>query len=347
MVQYCIIMSSAEAIDRPRPIEIIQKFREDPSGETVSFMVDRLNEALYHVPVEIDEAVEERYLQLRESEHKKCVPIIVSSHSIHADALALAHINNELLRLEDIALNSPLDGFVLPIATSVGSGHQGKLLQKGLPTLMDRCRELGTNITETTRQADQDRYGLRRNGHKVVRELMRAADNNQGIAMFPEASVQSGRLLPVKTTGDLLPDAIELAKYKLGEIGFIDAPVYGMQKFDAETVTKSVDVTSRNGRKAFIVPVAINGINRLVRPTDDRKNAPTVKGIIGTVVFGRDMFAVNMRIGMPMTIDEIHKDMEKTGITYSDQAFADYIGAHVAALLPKDKRGYYSAHLAA
>lgn len=333
MLQCFVIMSLAKESGVIPPLENIRS-----KAETVGMrlLASRFTDVLNSSPENFHPEFDDAYDRGREDNGMgEGVPAFVVSHFVHPEALRLAGIVQKIM-----GKDSRLRGVALTIASSVGSGHQGRLLEKGVPELKAIATRLGLDIVEYTRPEDAKRYGIRSNEPTVTRTLLKAVEAGKGLAMFPEASVQAGRFKPRPKMPIPVYDSAEEAKHKLAELGILDAPVHGMRRFDAKSIAAMRDIIAKKGKRAMFIPVAIDGVHRMVRPTDDRKNRATLKGV-ASVVLGSTLRAVHVKVGKPETIEEIEKMYNEAGIELTDQNLADYLGFKVAPLLPKDKRGVY------
>ncbi len=272
----------------------------------VSRMIEDLPRFTQAIPIafpnEFEEQLEEKMLD------ERITPIIVSSHTSHADGIPLAALTKRLKSMSDhVSATDRLKGFVIPIASSMESGHQGSIVKEGT----DRLRDIVKNAynLETlayTRDKDVKQYGLSQNAKFAISFFRRVRDGH-GVAVFPEGTMQAGRT----------------KKYHL--FGFEQ---YGMQEFkELEDVARNV---IRAGKVPLYIPVGIYGGFRIESPNNNRLTFAYLNEILLTHPAQTKL--VSVKVGAPIAQSEVDPD----------QNINSFLGKKVAQLLPPEARGVYA-----
>lgn len=121
--------------------------------------------------------------------NKGIIPVLVSNHQSHADIIVHALIAQRILAETSNVLN----GFYLPYAASVSTGHQGKNIYVLFDLLKDWFEERGVFPIPVTREKDVLLYGINNMNFASLRTLHDATRKRFGVAILPEGSVQGGR----------------------------------------------------------------------------------------------------------------------------------------------------------
>lgn len=189
----------------------------------------------------------------------------------------------------------------------------------------------GTETVEYVRAEDEG-FGLAPNGREVVKTLIKGVEGDKSLSFFPEGSVEGGRTR-------LGENEIEndLAEFVLA------GQIKGMQRFDGDVFTQAIRIVQKHGKQGFIVPVAIDGIYRLLKPRNDRIRRATLT-LYSFLALGIpvDLGLVTTRIGMPLRIDTICEDLRLQGKEANGQNIADYVGYQIAKMMPPRAQGVYA-----
>lgn len=167
------------------------------------------------------------------------LPLIVANHQSHADGLILSLIT------EKIKDESPdnINGFYLPIASSMVSGKQSPNLKKYLELLAPLCEHNNLFMIPVTRKKDIEVYGEENPNFSSIRKILNCHNDKFGMIFLPEGSVQSGR------------------NREDGSI-FGTIPPEENNSFD-DLVKKYL----KNNIDFCVIPVAINGTYKFCNPT--------------------------------------------------------------------------------
>lgn len=311
----------------PSPLDTFMRFADDAR---IRFLIGGAERILAQVPVEYLPGAKESYLEARRDGY---VPITVSNHQVHLDALKIAGVTAELARLEVThEIPSPTKGSLLPLAKSVDTGYQGELLQKGFDVMKPAFQRLGTETLLYVREEDEKRYGLVSNWREIMERMDEGIREGYGISLFPEGVVQAGR----RKLKEGISPAFGVVEKLLEDIGIVEGDINGMQPFDTRDLRFVKIRVERNRRKAAFTPVAINGVYLLLRPTYEHTAVVTLRGVRAVLIpipFGD----VTVRVGVTETSESVEEAMQKNGET-----LGDHIGIQIARMLPEKARGVYA-----
>ena len=276
----------------------------------ITMVINDLPRFIESIPINLPRAFEQEFAEKMHNQAKGVVPIIVASHTSHMDALPLAKTAKMLVEINHCFSDiNQLQGFVIPVASSMATGHQGSVVKEGTERMQQIVsQKYHLEAVPYTRHRDTEKYGLKRdNNVSSMLNLVRKVKERHGIAIFPEATMQAGR---IKKNG--LPNATER---------------YGMQEFkDMEGITRIVSLA---GKEPLYIPVGIDGGFRLESPDNNR---PTL-AYLGEIFLSRpaETKLVSVRVGLPITREGL-----------GDQNINDFLGKKVAMLLPQEARGVYA-----
>jgi hypothetical protein len=269
------------------------------------------------IPVEYPPNFDTEYRQAIED---GCIPIFITNHSSDYDGLPAAKVTDKLLSLADGAMpwGKGLEGFLMITANSLQKGHAVELRPGevmmfdtlGRPFLSDR----GITPIFTTTKNDRKRggIGLAKNSNQFDTELEEKIKTGKfGIFLFPEASVNSGRL-------------DKNGKRK------------GMQEFAtgavANYITKIKELT---GRDVVVISAAIAGSYKVYDHQTSRPSSKILKGFwhgdseVVKVIVNKPIRSMNNLIAGFRADASVR---EKIGID-------GFFGRLIARLLPPEEQG--------
>ncbi|MEK7517309.1 MAG: hypothetical protein AAB583_02075 [Patescibacteria group bacterium] len=295
--------------------KIMPTYKERVTRLTIHLMAKDLPRFISSIPVEYPSGFQEEYLNAFRL-GGKITPIIVASHTSHMDGAPLASITKTLTDLTN-SLTGETDGFkgfVIPIASSMRSGHQGDMVKMGILEMEEITEEQFHLMTiDYTRKSDTQRYGLNSNLPTYINGLKQKVEEGYGIAVFPEGTMTAGRSERRSLIGK--------------------SQRFGMQKFkDMNTLIK---LSEDMGNKILLIPVGIHGGYRLESPDNNR---PTTRYLIETVLrhptnlwHPTKTSLVRVKVGLPINYENVSVEDINT-----------FLGETVAALLPPEARGVYA-----
>lgn len=180
------------------------------------------------------------------------IPIIVSNHQSLIDGIAITQIVDQInQRLEP----NKIKGFYLPYAISVATGDQNKIVAQYFSEIENRCQQKNLFLIPVVRKKDRERYNLDKNSslylnsQKSLRKILNLAKDNYGLAIFPEGSVQGGRIDKLGRFFGLFPSDVDNA---------IDSLIPHFIKTETDFC---------------VLPVGINGSCRLFSPDTYKINS--------------------------------------------------------------------------
>lgn len=245
------------------------------------------------------------------------VPVLYANHQSHADKLVLSGITQ---RLAQSGADDQFGGFLVPVAVTIESGAQGAYIQQLMVLFETLYRDRGYGpdvpfITDNDRQA----RGAVGNNTESVKRLMDAPRNRHGLVMFPEATLEGGR---IGSNGNLngMQDVMQITGS-----GLIGYPKFWLKRGRGEAV---------------FMPVGISGSYRMYPPDPgrDRISPEVVMGISGD---GPSAPIVSISAGNPYTYTEL-RDEFKEEPDSKRKDHLDLMMRKVAELLPETERGHYN-----
>ncbi len=170
--------------------------------------------------------------------------MLITNHESLADVISIALISNKLTGLvnkargvddslgkmilndlkeayagnllgERPAEKKAFPGFVLTIAKSLEAGGkgQGEFIEELTRQLRSWLRDNSVQTDGYVRKKDEEKYHLSRTNMGYLRRFINSIENGEGRAMFPQASVESGRMLMENNNGnDILDGNLKLNK---------------------------------------------------------------------------------------------------------------------------------------
>ena len=261
------------------------------------------------IPIEFTPTFADEYQKKARELSFNFRPVIVASHTSHMDGAPLASVVKTITDFNNLySPKNPLKGFFVPIASSMETGHQGNTVKEGLEKMkqiIESYYHLG--IVSYTRDKDQRNYGLSKNTMRYILELTKRIKAGQGLAVFPEATMQGGRVQEKTLFG----------KDKR----------FGMQEF--KNLQDIAEVIQRLGFQPLIIPVGINGGYQLENPDNNRFTKEFLAEIFLTRPTTTNL--INAKVGNPVTLNEI-----------AQEDINHFLGKMVARLLPQEARGVYT-----
>jgi hypothetical protein len=255
---------------------------------------------------------------------KNVIPIIVSTHEGHGDGTttaALSLIFTDWIN-ESRSNDEQFRGFVLPIASSMMTGHQSLLVKHSLEKTLELMPKYHLFLSGYTREKDRSTYGIEDDNQEntnittavMTRDTERIAD---GFAIYPAAGIEAGRM-------------------------GTDQKRKGMQKFDWQKIHRQIKIMEkRYNRKVLIIHCGSHGAFNITDPSND--NRPTKKALKATFIpfstEGRNIMSVKVK--MPMFYQEIEELLLSNGLDPTAENIGDFIGKTLAQLVPKEARGVY------
>lgn len=234
-------------------------------------------------------------------------PILISNHQSHADGIPHAFISRKIIVQSDRQLN----GFYLPIAASIETGHQGHDLQKLIIDQKPLLANFGLHMIPVTREKDIVEYSIPTN-IESIKKIIKSPQDRFGFVFLPEGNVQGGRINP--ETGQIY--GISRPK----NLGALDLVIRGCHK---------------DGKDFFFLPVGINGSYKIVSP-DHNKNGNQIDEFKTEKImnFIKVENKADIIIGSPIMSQEYVKFIDKI----------DGLMLNVAKLLPVEAQGFYSSN---
>jgi len=276
---------------------------------------------------------EEKFIEIMKD--RDVVPMLITNHESLADVISIALISNQLTALvnkargvddslgkmilndlkeayagnllgERPAEKKAFPGFVLTIAKSLEAGGkgQGEFIEELTRQLRSWLRDNSVKTDGYVRKKDEEKYHLSRTNMGYLRRFINSIENGEGRAMFPQASVESGRMLMENNNGNDILDgnlklnkkmskfaqgalkglsliAKELVRSTLPEETYLSLgkiikdntfPIKGAQKFDEEVrFDEILKITHDAGKKMLFIVAANSGAPKII---DHNTNTP-------------------------------------------------------------------------
>ncbi len=255
------------------------------------------------------ESIDEYYF-LRQNR----TPIVYANHESHMDGGALVKVSQLLNKPGNIPME-----FKLPLAASLRTGDQSSKHTEFYNAMKPWMIENHIHPVEVAREADREKYNIKA-ATDQSRELLSIPSSRDGIMIFPQGSVQAGRINPetgkrfgmIEVKNDLIP----------------------------RIVRRSV---AQHSKDVAFLPVAIHGTYRLFDPgvPNDSSTAHITREAKQSLMKKHMGFRPKLAtaiIGEPFTTEEL----EQNGIDLRDkEAINTFLMNRIAEMLPEDARGYY------
>lgn len=239
------------------------------------------------------------------------VGVVYAPHRSHADGGVLIEAVRRVNRRND-----PKRDFILPIAYSIETRHQGDVIKAFYDAQAKWFGDRHIKIHNTVRDADKVRYGLegRDRGEQV--EFLEGIKPNGGYAFFPEAHVQGGRLNP-----------------KTGKR-------FNMIKVDNSSLQIILNRSRRAGLEVVLIPVGSYGTENIFDNSEGAQEIPinTWVNVLPTI-FGVGRKLAIVKPGEPYTLS----DMLAAGVPLNNpEAVNEFAMRKFKGLVPDEAMGYYS-----
>lgn len=290
------------------------------------------HQIIRQIKPEYSDGFEEKFIEIMKD--RNVVPMLIANHESLADVISIALISNRLTKLinkargvddelwkviindlknafagnllkEQPADKKEFPGWVLTMAKSLEAGNkgQGEFIQALTGQINSWLRSNSVTVDGYVRKKDEKKYNLPRKNIGHLRRLINSIENGEGRAMFPQGSVESGRLMTnnkdnkipdknVKLTGKILRFtqgtfkgislvAREIIRSTLPREAFLvlekllkenAPPIKGMQKFDEDVkFDKILEIAHNAGKKMVFIVAANSGAPKII---DHNTNQP-------------------------------------------------------------------------
>lgn len=264
----------------------------------------------------------------KEMQDSNTVPILISSHQGHVDGLFAAVVSKKLKDMASKTIDlqgnnhgNRLQGFILPIAASIRTGHQGLLLKQGIIQAEKKYLPYySLLLADYVRKKDEEKYGMQSNAFALTRYLAEKIREGYGVADFPEGSVQGGRQ---------------------NEKG-----INGMQQIDYDNLYTIIKIIKKQNRKPLFIPMCSYGAFKIINHNIDKKTNQPANRIglkeFKVLVGSGTKNLMSVRIGMPIKDENLIEELTKQGEKITPRNIGDYLGKVIANLAPLDARGVYA-----
>lgn len=217
-------------------------------------------------------------------------PFIVANHQSHADGLGLAKLTDDLTAATTPLKENRINGFWLPVAGSIFTGHQGPVIKTAIESALPFLKKHNLQLTPLNRKKDIEVYGLPPNNIGFTKKLRQEVRNNHGVALLPEGSVHSAETNP--ETGEM----------------------FGMQSFEPGGIEYIIQIIEWEKRKALLIPVSTHGGYEIIN-SDTRR--PTPASYRAALRIGPANF-IAMYVDSPIRIDELKLEEGETVTGYME-----------------------------
>lgn len=254
------------------------------------------------------------------------MPILISNHEGHADAISTAVISGRLTGIvnETRSSGDQFRGFMLTVAASLETGDQNLFLQEGMRVVKKKLPRYSLSMQPFVRERDRTKYGITADNEDYMGTLMEIARRGSnriadGLAFYPQGSVESGRRI---------------------KEGANKNHIKGMQSFNCDELYNLIRIIeTRYHRRVLLVPIGSHGAGNVINP-DHRR--PTLKTLL-TLAKKNPESLMSVKLGMPINWTDLKQQIEKQkGRKATAQDVGDFLGKTIAALLPPDARGIYA-----
>lgn len=237
------------------------------------------------------------------------IPVIVSNHQSHTDAVPIVNMVNLIMNNSDDLLG----GFIMPYAISASSGNQGNVIQSLFYTSNPWLVNHGVIPLPVIREKDKVKYGIKGQSSAALKKILKAPEDHLGVTIFPEGTVQGGR----KDSNGNITGMVH-AENGLGSI------------LRYWLISK---------KSFFVLPVGINGTFNIFDPNNLRPTPEAFKALVRNMLFsGNPVKLAQVRVGQPITSEDFTESFK----TADD--ITTFIMQKVAGLLPGEAKGVYKAH---
>lgn len=284
-------------------------------------------------------------------------PVVYSNHESHFDVYPLTDIAQNIMgitnavldvvaALEDDNSDNRMKGFVLPIASTLDSGDQGKVLKSALDASLEYAKQRGLSTIPFTRPKDETLLRAQGREKEILKNsgarLLRRWIEGYGIVIFPEATVAGGRPRRIlRGEGDFYTaeDLEQISGMQEAEephLGNLFLTIQQVGKGSGEKGEKK-KLLRAGGKKMVLIPVGIYGSYRVLNPI--------LKWPTGSVLFAAflsgDPHFVDVEIGMPMPEEQILEEL--AGRQLTAEVVHHHLMRKIVDLTPSPAHGIYSS----
>ncbi len=233
----------------------------------------------------------------------------LSNHRSHADGLITSFVT------EPLSEQFNLNGYLLIVAASLRTGHQGKVMKKFFLSLEECLSHHSLRTVDMIRAADKD-LGVQGSNFEHLKQVLAAPAENIGVHMFPEGRLHGGRK-KVDTNSNRFTN--------------------GMIAPDKETQKLVQKISTADNM--VILPMGILGTEKIFSPS----------GLFITKFFMQEFIKrqnpnhqlqpfTRVTIGEPFAVDEL----ESQGVNVNNpQELTEHYMGQIARLLPPEIQGQY------
>jgi hypothetical protein len=208
--------------------------------------------------------------------------------------------------------NDNFKGFILPVATSLTTGHQDYSTGRLFEAVESRLNKNFLFTTPHTRKKDQQQFNMQSNKRTYMENLIDAVNNGYGIAMFPEGTMEGGR-----------EDETGARK--------------GMMEFEADALPVILKIATKKERNVAFIPIGTSGGVEIFDPT---KKAASLKAWLAASYLWTPKL-VKVRVGLPVSSEELRHLAEQRSEEGAKRLINSSLGQKIAELLPDNQRGVF------
>ncbi len=298
------------------PDYISPGFREQTSGIVIQpiskFVSERI---IQHAEIDFPQELMINYVNAIDQGY---LPILVTNHASHADAVTSAKLMNVLRKIANgtLPLDEQMQGFNVPMAASLPSGLQGPYLRQVLYGAQPIVEANGFYSAPIAR--DKDKKSREEGGYEMAdtsRDYLKTLRSKieagfTGFLLYPEGTTESG-----KTDKD--------------------GKLVGMIPFEEESILNHIRILEKySGKKAMIIYAGITGSTDAINPNTKKASLNLIKRVFRPQTF-------RIKVGGIIRTDD-PEFLELLRSTKPKEAISTFIGRKIAALLPVEMRGVYA-----
>lgn len=297
------------------PDYISPDIREQVSGLVVQpisrFVSERM---MQHAEIDFPQELIIEYVNSIDAGY---LPILVTNHASHADAVTSAKLMNLLRKLANRTLpaDQQIMGFNVPMAASLPSGLQGSYLRQvlyGSQPIIEANGFFSVPIVrgKDKKPVEEGGYGMADNSRDYLKtSRTRIEEGYAGFLLYPEGTTESG---------------------KTGENG---KPI-GMIPFEEEAILNHVRLLEKySGKKAMIIYAGITGSTDAIDPNTKKASLNLIKKVLRPQTF-------RIKVGGIIRTDEPEFRAMLKGYN-PKQVISTFVARKIALLLPPEMRGVY------
>jgi|GEM_PF-6278937 len=218
---------------------------------------------------------------------------MVFNHQSHADAIPISVLANTLTESINREINNDLHsrtdifpGFILPMAASVTSGDQSKVITDLFEKLEGWFSKHHIDFVPIVRRKDALQYGMNPyDGLHRLANIIKQCKANTGLAIFPEGSVRGGRRIPNTNRR------------------------YGMIDVNEPTLLSQLTLRSiEDGKQMLILPVGFSGSYKILDPDKKIPSQSMFTSMFYNWLFFRILphrYLASVKVGEPFSSEEL------------------------------------------